>query len=280
MAAACSAAERFAIIDVLRAAGCVFAEDEANLLIAEAQTASQRSDWVERRRAGVPLEYLVGWAEFAGLRVALAPGVFVPRRRTEFLVGQAERQVRQRIASIDVAPIVLDLCCGSGALGLALAVACGPLELYAVDIDPVAVRCARTNLSRAGVAAQVFRGDLYAPLPPALAGRVDVLLANAPYVPSDQIELLPSEARAHEPIVALDGGADGLDILRRVIAGARSWLAESGVLLVESSTAQAPQLQQELAANGLSSEVIRDIEGDGDAATVVVGARLREWHGE
>jgi len=102
-------------------------------------------------------------------------------------------------------------------VGAALGVALDRVELYAVDIDPVAVRCARRNVAAGG---QVFEGDLYEPLPGALRGRVDILVANAPYVPTEEIRLLPPEARIHEPWVALDGGADGLDVQRRVAATA------------------------------------------------------------
>jgi len=119
---------------------------------------------VDRRAAGVPLEHVLGWAEFCGLRIAVDPGVFVPRRRTEFLARQAAALARPRA-------VVVDLCCGSGAVGAALAAALDRVELYAVDIDPAAVRCARRNLAGAG--GQVYEGDLYQPLPATLRGRVD-----------------------------------------------------------------------------------------------------------
>ena len=124
-------------------------------------------------------------------------------------------------------------------MGAALAAALDRVELYAVDIDPAAVRCARRNVAAAG--GQVYEGDLYEPLPATLRGRVDVLVANAPYVPTEAVGLLPPEARIHEPRVALDGGADGLDVLRRVAAAAPLWLAPGGHLLVETSERQAPQ---------------------------------------
>src|SRR5262252_9052791 len=213
-----------AIVTRLRAAGCVFAEDEARLLLAEARTPAELSAMVERRADGQPLEHVLGWADFCGLRIAVAPGVFVPRRRTEFLV-------RQAVALTRPGAVIVDLCCGAGAIGAALAAAVDRAEVHAADIDPAAIRCARQNLP----GGRVYRGDLYAPLPAGLRGRVAVLAANVPYVPSKEIGFLPPEARAHEPGAALDGGPDGLDVLRRVAAGAAGWLAPGGHLLSEIS---------------------------------------------
>jgi release factor glutamine methyltransferase len=254
--------ERAVTVTKLRSAGCVFAEDEAGLLIDAANTPDELSDMVDQRVAGVPLEYIIGWAEFCGLRIAVDPGVFRPRARTEFLVEQA-------VALSGDAPggpptVVVDLCCGSGALGAALVAALTTVELYAVDIDPAAVRCTQRNIGTTGHA---YVGDLYGPLPVSLHGRVDVLLANAPYVPTEAIGFLPPEARIHEPSASLDGGADGLDILRRVGADAALWLAPGGSLFVETSEAQAPQLVDSIARHGLAARVARSEEFN---ATVVI----------
>jgi len=241
----------------LRAAGCVFAEDEARLLMATARSPGELSAMVERRAAGLPLEQVLGWAEFCGLRIAVDPGVFVPRRRTEFLVRQAAALARP-------GAVVVDLCCGAGAIGAALAAAVDRAELHAVDIDPAAVRCARRN-----VPGHVYQGDLYQPLPASLRGRVGLVVANVPYVPTGEIGFLPPEARAHEPLVALDGGPDGLDVLRRVVAGAPEWLAPGGHLLIETSERQAPLAAAAFAASGLTVEVATSADLN---ATVVIGA--------
>ncbi|MFI9205017.1 putative protein N(5)-glutamine methyltransferase [Streptomyces sp. NPDC053048] len=253
-----------AIVTKLRAAGCVFAEDEAELLLSAARTPDELDAMVGRRVAGLPLEHVVGWAEFCGLRIAVDAGVFVPRPRTEFLVRHATTLARPD-------SVVLDLCCGSGAVGAALAATLGAAarpELYAADIDPAAVRCARRNL--AGTGGLVFEGDLYDPLPAALRGRVDVLVANAPYVPTEAIALLPPEAREHEARVALDGGADGLDVQRRVTAEAPLWLAPGGSLLVETSERQAPLTAAAFAREGLVPRIVGCEDLD---ATVVIGTR-------
>ncbi|KUL67712.1 putative protein N(5)-glutamine methyltransferase [Streptomyces albidoflavus] len=253
----------------LRAAGCVFAEEEAALL-AEA-AASGGGDGlaaldrlVARRAAGHPLEHVVGWAEFAGLRIAVGPGVFVPRRRTEFLLALARDLLARARGPV---PVAVDLCCGSGAAAAALAASGRRAEVHAADIDPVAAGWARRNLAGVG---EVHEGDLYAALPAALRGRVAVLVANVPYVPTADLPLLPAEARTHEPRVALDGGDDGLAVLRRVAAEAGRWLAPGGTLLVETTGRQARTAREVLAAAGLTPALHHDEER---AATVLTGAR-------
>ena len=241
----------------LRAAGCVYAEDEAALLRAAARDEADLERLVVQRVAGVPLEVLVGWADFCGLRVAVDAGVFVPRQRTSYVV-------RLAAAGLHPGDLVVDLCCGTGAVGAALAAAVPDLEVHACDVEPAAVRCARRNLPPE----RVHEGDLYDALPDRLRGRVDVLAVNAPYVPHDAIALMPPEARLHEPAVALDGGPDGLDVQRRVVAGAAGWLAPGGRLLIETGVAQAPTTRALMVAAGLAATTHRD---DDLEATVVVG---------
>ncbi|MEV3971511.1 putative protein N(5)-glutamine methyltransferase [Streptomyces sp. NPDC050698] len=256
-----SPSSRDSVVAALRAAGCVFAEDEAQVILTTARTPAEAAAMVERRAAGLPLELVVGWAEFRSLRIRVTPGVFVPRRRTEFLVEQALERAPD-------ATVVVDLCCGSGAVGAALAAALGRVELHAADIDPAAVRCARGNIAAAG--GRVHQGDLFEALPAALRGRVGILAANVPYVPSDEIGLLPLEARDHEPLVALDGGTDGLDVLRRVAVGAPHWLAPGGCVLVETSRHQAPAAVDAFARNGLTTHLAVSDEW---YAHVVIGVR-------
>ena len=264
MSARPPALDRARVVAGLRAAGCVFAEDEARLLMAAAGSAAELAALMARRIAGAPLEHVLGWAEFCGRRIAVGPGVFVPRRRTQFLVAEADARAR-RAAAAGVAPVVVvDLCCGSGAVAAALAAGADGREVHAVDIDPAAVGFARRNLPLG----EVHEGDLYAAVPVALRGRVDVLVANAPYVPTGEIGLLPPEARAHEPATALDGGTDGMDVQRRVAAEASRWLAPGGRLLIETSRGQARGTADLVAAAGLVPVIARCDELD---ATVVVG---------
>ncbi|HWD61769.1 MAG TPA: methyltransferase [Humibacter sp.] len=287
MSASSPALTSAAITTRLRAAGCVFAEDEATVLLADATTSAELESRVARRVAGEPLEYIVGWAEFCGLHVSVAPGVFVPRQRTTLLVRESLRVAPRR-------PVVLDLCCGAGAIGAAILAARPDASVYAADIDPAATDCARRTLaavrdsprwssSAAEVDAyrdpppsrtlpqvppQVFTGDLYSPLPVSLKGTVDILAVNAPYVPTDEIAFMPSEARDHEARAALDGGADGLALHRRVADGAREWLAPGGHLLIETSERQASASAGILESAGLSVSIVHDDEVDG---TAVIG---------
>ena len=238
------------VVSRLRAAGCVFAEEEAALLTSAASSELELESLVAQRVSGVPLEYLLGWVEFHGLRVSVTPGVFVPRRRTEFLVDQALAYVRPE-------SVVVDLCCGCGALGAAVLAAAPSVSLYSADIDPVAVACARRNVPR------VYEGDLFDALPVSLQGKVSVVMANVPYVPTSAISLMPPEARLYEPRVALDGGPDGLTVARRVLAGAASWLAPGGVVLFEASEAQAALLSD-----------VRVVHSDEWESTVVIRSHV------
>lgn len=248
------------LVDRLRAAGCVFAEEEAELLSGAADGDALEA-LVRRRVAGEPLEYVVGWVDFAGLRLDIDPGVFIPRRRTTHLVDVA--------ASLTPPDgTVLDLCCGTGALGLALANRIPSVTLHAVDLDPAAVTCARRNLAGRGTA---YAGDLVAPLPADLRGRVDVIVANVPYVPDHALDQLPVDSRDHEPAGTVAGGPDGLDVLRRVAALAADWLAPGGRMLSEVSADQAPAALVALQRAGLGAS--RDHSEEYDA-TVVLGRRM------
>lgn len=248
------------LVEQLRAAGCVYAEEEARLLREAAEGEALRA-LVVRRVAGEPLEVLLGWAEVAGVRVRTAPGVFVPRRRSGLLV----RLALEALAGTP-RPVVVDLCCGTGALGVAVAHHRPDAEVHAADLDPAAVACARRDLPPE----RVHRGDLLDALPLDLRGRVDALVVNAPYVPSPALTTLPPEAREHEPRHALDGGPDGLDLHRRVAAGAPGWLVPGGVLALETSATQAQGSARLLTSAGLRTEVHRDEALD---AVAVLGRR-------
>jgi release factor glutamine methyltransferase len=254
----------------LRGAGCVFAEAEARILTEAADGDAERLEELAAARVGgLPLEHLVGWAELDGRRWLVAPGVFVPRQRSELLVREAAARAAAGAAGQGTRVLLVDLCCGCGALGGAVAarlLATGhDVEVHAADVDPAAVTCANANLKALADAsvggrltAHTYTGDLADPLPAEVWGRVDVLVANAPYVPTAAISMMPPEAREHEPHVALDGGGDGLAILRRVIDLAPKLLRPGGHVLVETGEGQVSAAVGHLEAAGLRATVLSD----------------------
>jgi len=247
------------LVEQLRASGSVFAEDEARLLTESAESPAQLDSMLQRRISGEPLQQILGWAEFCGLKIRVEPGVFLPRPRSEFLVEKAIR-LGHRGAT------VLDVCCGTGALGVATAVGLGAADLHATDIDPIAARCAAANVDEVG--GRVYQGDLFDPLPRSLEGRAQLVLVNAPYVPTAELPLMPREARLYEETITLDGGDDGLDVQRRAIFQAPTWLAPGGHLLVETSDLQADSTMRLMKDIGLKVTLATSNEW---GATVVIG---------
>jgi release factor glutamine methyltransferase len=238
----------------LAAAGCVSAAAEADWLLEEAPDEPALRAMVARRVAGEPLQYVIGWAPFGPLRLAVGPGVFVPRPETEALADRAAAHLRRRPAPPGGSRVAVDLCTGSGAIACFLAAEVPGARVLATELDPGALAWARVNAERHGV--ELLAGDLDAPLPPELAGRVDVLCANVPYVPSGAIATLPRDVRDHEPRLALDGGPDGLDVLRRLAARVGHWLAPGGWLLCEIGEDQAEAAAALLTAAGLAEVAV------------------------
>ncbi len=248
----------------LRAAGCVFAEEEASALRAAATNDSALEFMTARREAGEPLEVVIGYAEFAGLRIPVAPGVFVPRVRTELVA---------RLAA-DLAPpssIVVDLCCGSGAIAAAVAHARPDLEVWAADIDPSAIALAANTLAPWGAHAVV--SDMDAALPSSFSGRVAVVASCPPYVPTGEVALMPPEAREHEPLAALDGGADGVAMQARVFEAALRLLAPGGVCIVETSDHLSEATLKAAVGAGFTAHIETDEDIDAVAVVAVVARR-------
>jgi release factor glutamine methyltransferase len=248
------------IVAGLRAAGCVFAEDEARILVRTARSGDELLAMIEQRTMGLPLEHIVGWTEFCGMRIRVSSRVFVPRPRSELLV----REAAAIIALYRETPAIVDMCCGSGAVGGVLLHRFEHIEVHAVDVDPGAVQCARRNITRGCV----YEGDLYQALPVELRGRVDVVVANPPYVPTEEIAMMPPEARLHEPHIALDGGPDGLRIQHAIVEGAVHWLRAGGSLLIETSARQAARTLEMFEAAGFDARIV---SCDELGATIVTG---------
>ncbi len=232
----------------LRVAGCVAAEAEADELIAAAVDGTALDASVRRRERGEPLAWITGSATFAGPRLVVRPGVYVPRPQTEALA-------RRAVARLPPTGCAVDLCTGSGAIAAHLLATRPGARVVGLDRDATAVRCARAN----GVAA--VRADLrQVPLAP---GCADVVTAVAPYVPTAALSLLPSDVRDWEPHAALDGGPDGLDLTRAVVETAAELLRPGGVLLVEVGGDQAARLGPTLAGAGFG-EIVTWTDDEGD----------------
>jgi release factor glutamine methyltransferase len=210
--------------------------------------AARYRELLARRAGREPLQYLIGWEDFHGLRLAVTPDVLVPRPETEGLVEWAVE-----VLADNPAPAVADLGTGSGAIACALAHALPTAEVLAVEIAAGALAVASRNVRELGLSGRVrlLAGDLFAPLG-SLSASLDLVVANPPYLPSAVIASLPPEVSRHEPRAALDGGPDGLGVLRRIVAGAPRVLRTGGWLLLEIGEDQAGPLASLMAAEGFS----------------------------
>jgi release factor glutamine methyltransferase len=215
---------------------------------------------IERRAAGEPLQYVTGEMPFRHLVLHVRPGVFIPRPETEVLVDAVlEFLDRTGVAE----PVVVDLCTGSCAIAASIAYERPGAVVYATELVPGTAEAARDNAERAGVSGRVtvLEGDLFAPLPPGLRGRVDVIVSNPPYIPTADLADLPPEVAAHEPMIALDGGPDGLDVVRRIAAESSDWLRPGGLLAMETDTTCAKEAANILSGWYEGVEVRRDLTG-------------------
>lgn len=233
----------------LAAAGCVAAAEEAAAFVSSAPDAATLEAWLRRREQGEPQPWITGTLVFCGRPLYVAPGVFVPRSQTQDLARRAAAVLPEQGRAVD-------LCTGTGAIGAHLRAQVPTSHVVGVDVDPRAAACARRN----GVPA--VAADLAAPLRRP-AGGVDVVTAVAPYVPTDELQLLPSDVQRYEPRHALDGGADGLALVRRVVVEASHLLRRDGWLLLEVGADQDRALAPTLAAQGFDvAEAWHDDEGD------------------
>ncbi|MFE5774973.1 hypothetical protein [Brachybacterium sp. NPDC056505] len=226
----------------LRAAGSVFAEEEAALLRSHARDVDHLEETAARRIAGEMLEHVLGEVGFCGLRLQVRPGTFVPRRRSRLLARLAVAAACTAARRSGRDPVLLELCAGVAPIASVSAARVPGIRLHAADVDPLPLESARANLPSS---AQLHLGDLFAAMPVVLRGAIDVIAAVPPYVPDGELALLPREAREHEPPRALRGGADGLDVARRILSEGPYWLAPGGRILLEMHVDQARTLRRE-----------------------------------
>jgi release factor glutamine methyltransferase len=246
----------------LAAAGFVAADAEAGELLARAAGDGELlASLVRRRLTGEPLAWITGSVAFCGVEIGIDPGVYVPRRQSEPLARRAAERLPANGAAVD-------LCTGSGAIAKVLGTARPGARVVGSDLDEAAVACAATN----GV--EVVHGDLFAPLPDALVGLVDVVVGVVPYVPTSELSLLQRDTFAFESRRSYDGGRDGTTILRRVLTESPRFLRRGGALLLELGGSQHDLLADDLARLGFGDvTALIDDEGDLRGMEATLGTR-------
>lgn len=251
------------VADRLAAAGCIAAGEEAAQLLGAAPDRLTLDRWVTRREQGEPLAWITGATRFCGRSLHVEPGVYVPRAQTEELA-------RRAAARLDDMGLAVDLCTGAGAVAAHLQAQVPSAFVVGIDADLRAAQCARRN----GVPSIV--ADLAEPLVATERTRVGLVTAVAPYVPTEGLRLLPVDVQRYEPRHALDGGIDGLDVVRRVIAAAARLLTIGGWLMLEVGGDQDQQVAPDLEASGFGLvEPWWDDDGDlrGLASQAIGGER-------
>ncbi len=221
---------------------------------------------IERRSTGEPIPYIVGTSEFRGLELRVRPGVFVPRDSSEFLAEQAVRHLRRRRSRV-----LVDLATGAGTIALAVANEVDGATVYGTDLSHEAISLARTNAKRSRLDVTFKVGDLFGALPKKLRGAVDIITLHPPYVAAHEIEDLPDEIKAWEPVDTLtDHSDDGLGIVRRAVAEAPAWLRPNGWLLMETDPDRARDVRREYQRGGFR-DVASTKGGELKITRVIVG---------
>ncbi|MDX2473797.1 MAG: peptide chain release factor N(5)-glutamine methyltransferase [Candidatus Krumholzibacteria bacterium] len=228
---------------------------------------------VKRRAGGEPLQKILGETEFYSRTFKVAPGVFIPRPETEHLVEAAVALLTPGDTGL-VAPMAVEIGCGTGVISVSLAAELPRLTVHATDINPLAVELAGRNAHTLGVEARVniHLGSRFDPLPKQLAGQVDLLVSNPPYIRHEDIAGLPEDVKGHDPHTALDGGPDGLVFYRALAAKMGSWLRPGGHIAVEIGDDQGPDVKAILAASGGQDvQIIQDYTERDRVVTAQVG---------
>jgi release factor glutamine methyltransferase len=231
-----------------------------------APAAARFAELVERRAAGEPLQYLTAVQSFRHLELAVGPGVLVPRPETEVVVERA----LGHLAGV-ASPVVVDLCTGSGAIALAVATECPGAAVWATELSAAAAAWARRNAGRVGPPnLTILEGDLFGPLPPALRGSVDLVVANPPYLSEAELRETEADVREHEPVLATVAGPSGLEVAGRIVEAAPGWLRSGGWLVLETHPGQAARLLSLMAAGYAEAAVLPDLTG---ASRIAEGRR-------
>ena len=235
----------------------------------DAETEAKFFELIERRAQRIPLQHITGEQEFMGNTFKVSPDVLIPRQDTETLVEEAARTVqntpKEKLTFMEKLRgakewEVLDLCCGSGAIGISMAKICSNIKVTASDISSAAITVATENAANLRAKVKFVEGDMFAPH---TGKKFDMILSNPPYIRTAMIEILQEEVKTHEPRAALDGGRDGLDFYRTIVEQAADHLKPGGFLMLEIGHDQGEDLRKMLKDDGryTPAEVIKDLPG-------------------
>ena len=233
------------------------------------ETEEKYMELIRRRAERIPLQHITGVQEFMGYTFRVNPHVLIPRQDTETLVTEAAKTIqstpREKLSFFEKLKgrkewDVLDLCCGSGAVGISLAKICSNVKVTATDISAEAVETAEANAEDLRVKVRFLTGDMFDPVK---GRKFDMIVSNPPYIRTNMISILQEEVKDHEPLNALDGGRDGLDFYRTIVERAADFLKPEGFLLVEIGHDQGEDLRKMLKDSGKYSPavVIKDLPG-------------------
>ena len=233
------------------------------------ETEEKYMELIRRRAERIPLQHITGVQEFMGYTFKVNPHVLIPRQDTETLVTEAAKTIqstpREKLSFFEKLKgrkewDVLDLCCGSGAVGISLAKICSNVKVTATDISAEAVETAEANAEDLRVKVRFLTGDMFEPVK---GRKFDMIVSNPPYIRTNMISILQEEVKDHEPLNALDGGRDGLDFYRTIVEKAADFLKPEGFLLVEIGHDQGEDLRKMLKDSGKYSPavVIKDLPG-------------------
>lgn len=243
------------------------------------ETEEKYNELIRKRAERIPLQHITGVQEFMGHNFKVSPDVLIPRQDTETLVEEAAKAIQdtpaEKLTLLEKLRggkewEVLDLCCGSGAIGLSLSKICSHIKLTASDISEKALKVAAENAKELRVKARFVQGDMFTPHS---GKKFDMIVSNPPYIRTIMISILQEEVKKHEPLNALDGGRDGLDFYRVIVEKAADYLKPGGYLLLEIGHDQGEDLRKMLKDSGryTAAEVIKDLPGKDR----VVKCRLR-----
>ena len=233
------------------------------------ETEKKYFDLIARRAERIPLQHITGTQEFMGHTFKVSPDVLIPRQDTETLVEEAARTIqntpKEKLTFMEKLRgvkewEVLDLCCGSGAIGISLAKICSNIKVTASDISSAAIKVATENADNLRAKIKFVEGDMFAPH----AGKkFDMIISNPPYIRTAMISILQEEVKTHEPLGALDGGRDGLEFYKIIVAQAADYLKPGGFLMLEIGHDQGEDLRKMLKDDGryTPAEVIKDLPG-------------------